>query len=366
MAIRFAYTEFQSPPSNNRAQIIWDHIAVGEQADQLGFDVFTCLEHDWFEQFAIMPDPLQVFAILSQRARNIRFRALCHTLPLHNPVVLAGQIALADILLDGRFEVGLGRGHTWLQDPANIVLDESVERYPECVDILLKRRGRRTGSRSRASTTPARTCRSSRSRSRSRTRRSGRSGRAPSGSSGRCGTAGGRARRARAERRVRRADQQVPRRLRGAWRRVKFRVHQGGEPRRGRREGDRGGPQAPQELHRLQRLTDGLDRSPEGKKRLIEARYEFYAADDFPNTRNLSYEQLLDLEIFSGSPDKVADQLVDLLERFRFDEFLLISNYGGNACWQAMKTQELFAKKIATRMRKAAEKMRKKSAVAAA
>lgn len=154
MAIRFAYTEFQSPPSNNRAQIIWDHIAVGEQADQLGFDVFTCLEHDWFEQFAIMPDPLQVFAILSQRARNIRFRALCHTLPLHNPVVLAGQIALADILLDGRFEVGLGRGHTWLQDPANIVLDESVERYPECVDILLKRRGRRTGSRSRASTTP--------------------------------------------------------------------------------------------------------------------------------------------------------------------------------------------------------------------
>lgn len=75
---------------------------------------------------------------------------------------------------------------------------------------------------------------------------------------------------------------------------------------------------------------------------------------------------MLDLEIFSGSPDKVADQLVDLLERFRFDEFLLISNYGGNACWQAMKTQELFAKKIAPRMRKAAEKMRKKSAVAAA
>ena len=106
---------------------------------------------------------------------------------------------------------------------------------------------------------------------------------------------------------------------------------------------------------------DSLDRSPEGKQRLIDARYEFYAADDFPNTRNLSYEQLLDMEIvYAGSPDKVADQLVDLLDTFRFDEFLLISSYGGNARWQAMKTQELFAKKIAPRLREAAEKMRKK------
>ena len=52
-------------------------------------------------------------------------------------MVLAGQIALADILLDGRLEVGLGRGHAWLMEPANVVLDESVERYPEAVEILL-------------------------------------------------------------------------------------------------------------------------------------------------------------------------------------------------------------------------------------
>ena len=78
--------------------------------------------------------------------------------------------------------------------------------------------------------------------------------------------------------------------------------------------------------------TDSLDRTPEGKQKLIDARYEFYAADDFPNTRNLSYQQLLDLNIvYAGSPDKVAEQLVDLLDQFRFDEFLLIASYGGNA-----------------------------------
>ena len=110
---------------------------------------------------------------------------------------------------------------------------------------------------------------------------------------------------------------------------------------------------------------DSLDRSPEGKQRLIDARYEFYAADDFPNTRNLSYEQLLDLDIvYAGSPEKVADQLVDLLDQFRFDEFLLIASYGGNAALARDEEPGAVHDEVAPRMREAAEKMRKKSWVA--
>ena len=139
MSLRFGtYTEFQCPPGRDHAELIWDVIEVGVQADQLGYSTFTCLEHPWFEQFAINPFPLGVFCTLAERTRNIRFRTLCHTLPLYNPMVLAGQIAQADILLRGRLEVGVGRGHAWLQEPANIELDENVERYPECLDILLK------------------------------------------------------------------------------------------------------------------------------------------------------------------------------------------------------------------------------------
>ena len=137
--LRFGtYVEFQCPPGGDHAELIWDVIAVGEQADRLGYEVFTCLEHPWFEQFAIMPAPLPLFCTLAQRTRNLTFRTICHTLPLHNPLVLAGEIATADILLDGRLEVGVGRGHAWLQEPANIVLEENVERYPECLDILEK------------------------------------------------------------------------------------------------------------------------------------------------------------------------------------------------------------------------------------
>ena len=102
MSLRYGtYTEFQCPPGRDHGELIWDVIEVGVQADQLGYGTFTCLEHPWFEQFAINAFPLGVFCTLAERTRNMRFRTLCHTLPLHNPMVLAGQIAQADILLTG-------------------------------------------------------------------------------------------------------------------------------------------------------------------------------------------------------------------------------------------------------------------------
>ena len=311
-----------------------------------------------------MPDPLQLFALMSQRTRNIRFRALCHTLTLHNPMVLAGQIALADILLNGRLEVGLGRGHAWLMEPANVVLDESVERYPEAVEILLKAwtedRFSFDGKYYQANDlqvvpkpvqkphppiwqvgTSAKWV-----------ERAVRNG---------WGVAlGGPAPNIAFEE----ADQQVPRGLRGARRAA--RTSRTSRPATSTRttiaRSRRGASPLTNFIHFNVSPTDSLDRTPEGKQKLIDARYEFYAADDFPNTRNLSYEQLLDLDIvYAGSPDKVAEQLIDLLDQFRFDEFLLIANYGGNARWQAMRNQELFMTQVAPRMREAAEKMRRRA-----
>ena len=58
-------------------------------------------------------------------------------MPYHNPVVLASEIAVADILLDGRYEFGVGRGHGWMPPKAGIALTpESRERYEESVELL--------------------------------------------------------------------------------------------------------------------------------------------------------------------------------------------------------------------------------------
>ena len=67
---------------------------------------------------------------------------------------------------------------------------------------------------------------------------------------------------------------------------------------------------------------DSLARStPAERQRLIDAGYAFYAADDFPNLRNLSYEELVAAGIVCvGSSDTVGKQLLALWKEFRFDE----------------------------------------------
>jgi alkanesulfonate monooxygenase SsuD/methylene tetrahydromethanopterin reductase-like flavin-dependent oxidoreductase (luciferase family) len=105
-------------------------------ADAVGFDSYSVIEHHFFPQFGISANPLAMFVAAAQHTQRIRFRTLCHTLPLHNPLILAGAIAEADLLTHGRLECGLGRGHAWLFPPAGIPLVESRPRYEEALDLL--------------------------------------------------------------------------------------------------------------------------------------------------------------------------------------------------------------------------------------
>ena len=93
---------------------------------------------------------------------------------------------------------------------------------------------------------------------------------------------------------------------------------------------------------------DSLARtSPAEKQRLADAGYAFYAADDFMQLREVPYPGLLDAGIvYVGTPEKVAQDLVALWEEFRFQELIIMSYYGGIDRWKAMKTQELFAKRV--------------------
>ena len=59
-------------------------------------------------------------------------------LPLHHPLVVAEEIATADILSGGRLDVGLGRGYQPYEfERLGHNLDESRARFEEAVDILM-------------------------------------------------------------------------------------------------------------------------------------------------------------------------------------------------------------------------------------
>ncbi len=357
-SLRFgSYVEFQCPPGADHADLMWDVIAVAEQSDRLGYDVFTCLEHHWHEQFAIMPAPLPLFTTIAQRTRNLTFRALCHTLPLHNPMVLAGELAATDILLDGRFEVGVGRGHAWLQKDANIVLEENVGRYAEAFDILIKawteERFSYDGTYYQAdqlSVVPKPLQR-------------------PHPKIFQVGTSAKWFQRA--------ADNGYGVVLGGPAPNEVFYEpaalyrqlcqEAGTTPYLGwskaiylDEDEDRAYEEARESVLNFVRwnvlpLKSLARDTPEEKQRLIDAGYAFYAAGEFASIGDMTYDQLLEAGIvLVGTPEKVGRQLLELWEQARFDELLTISHYGGTARWQAMKTQALFARDIMPMLRAAA------------
>lgn len=137
--IRFGvYCDLQNVPGADNFDTTWEVIDLIEQADQLGYEYYCLIEHHFFENFSISSNPLALFSAAAQTTKNIRFRTVCHTLPLHNPMILAGEIAMADILTRGRIECGIGRGHGWLYNPASIPHRESPGRYRESMEILVK------------------------------------------------------------------------------------------------------------------------------------------------------------------------------------------------------------------------------------
>jgi alkanesulfonate monooxygenase SsuD/methylene tetrahydromethanopterin reductase-like flavin-dependent oxidoreductase (luciferase family) len=89
----------QTPLDKPHAELTWEIMRQIEHADAVGFDTYSVIEHHFFQQFGISANPLAMFTAAAQRTRRIRFRTLCHTLPLHNPLLLAGmstQLELCD------------------------------------------------------------------------------------------------------------------------------------------------------------------------------------------------------------------------------------------------------------------------------
>ena len=107
------YAETQCPPEKSHYDLTWEIVHQMIHADEVGFDSYSVIEHHFFPQFGISANPLAMFVAAAQHTQRLRFRTLCHTLPLHNPLILAGAIAEADLLTHGRLECGLGREQLW-------------------------------------------------------------------------------------------------------------------------------------------------------------------------------------------------------------------------------------------------------------
>ncbi|MGE3150784.1 MAG: LLM class flavin-dependent oxidoreductase [Pseudorhodoplanes sp.] len=78
-------------------------------AEEAGFQSVWFPEHHLIEYIAC-PSPLMFIAAAAQRTTRIRLGTAIIVAPYYNPLRLAGEIGMADILSNGRLDIGFGRG----------------------------------------------------------------------------------------------------------------------------------------------------------------------------------------------------------------------------------------------------------------
>ena len=127
---------FQAAPGHRHADIIHNELQQVEWTEELGFDEVWFTEHHFID-YGLSVDPSSLAAAAASRTRRVRIGLAAAILPFHHPLRLAEQMALVDIISNGRLDVGVGRGNRPAEFAGYRVPQvESRDRFDETVEIL--------------------------------------------------------------------------------------------------------------------------------------------------------------------------------------------------------------------------------------
>src|SRR2546427_1044882 len=104
------YYFLQAPPAVGHPDVIRHEIEQMMWTEELGFDSIWLTEHHFID-YGLSVSPAVLAAAAAMRTRRVRVGLAAAILPFHDPVRLAEELAIVDILSGGRLAVGGGGGH---------------------------------------------------------------------------------------------------------------------------------------------------------------------------------------------------------------------------------------------------------------
>ncbi len=118
---------------------VWDEeIRLARLAADLGFDCLWSAEHH-FNDYSFVPDNLQLMTYLTALCPSIDLGTAAVILPWHDPLRVAEQAAVLDMLSRGRLRLGFGRGLARREFAAfRLSMDESRERIDEAAPMIVR------------------------------------------------------------------------------------------------------------------------------------------------------------------------------------------------------------------------------------
>jgi alkanesulfonate monooxygenase SsuD/methylene tetrahydromethanopterin reductase-like flavin-dependent oxidoreductase (luciferase family) len=103
---------------------------------EIGFRTVWTPEHH-FSSYFPTPSPLMLMSNLAARCPGLALGTMVLVTPWHNPVRLAGEIAMLSLMSDAPLHLGLGRGAAPLEYNAfNLKLEDAKQRFKEVWEVL--------------------------------------------------------------------------------------------------------------------------------------------------------------------------------------------------------------------------------------
>ena len=131
------------PISNSRfdpqrgIEMFRTYIDAKVAAEDCGFDAIGCNEHH-MSPFGMMPNPNLVAAAVTERTSTAEIQLSGNILPLGNPIRIAEEYAMIDVMSGGRLMAGFMRGIPHEYVAYHISPDHSWSRMREAVQLILK------------------------------------------------------------------------------------------------------------------------------------------------------------------------------------------------------------------------------------
>ena len=117
----------------------WELVEQVIHAEKWGFDLFGVSEQHMAVGAATTASPEVLYGYLYGKTSRIRFRHAISLIPVNHPLKVAANVAVSDILSNGRIELGIGRGNTTLSLRAfEVDLSTNRDKALEGIEILKK------------------------------------------------------------------------------------------------------------------------------------------------------------------------------------------------------------------------------------
>ena len=129
---------FQNPGETKLDRDIYaEELVLAKQAEPLGFDSIWSVEHH-FTDYTMCPNVFQFLTYMAGCTEKIQLGSMVAVLPWHDPLRVAEQVAMLDVLSNGRTVLGMGRGTGRIEfEGFRVAMPEARGRFAETAEMLL-------------------------------------------------------------------------------------------------------------------------------------------------------------------------------------------------------------------------------------